>query len=174
LAKLALYAGAGGKVSPELVSEVVGGWRLKTSFDLVNAAAEGNAAEALLQLERLMQSGEQTQALFGPIAWSLRRYAAAARIIERAERRRQKISLSQALVEAGVKDWPKGAVAAAEQCLKQIGRERACRLYRWLLDIDLKLKGSHSHQERGRLAFELLIVRLAKQAHPRTAKPRPA
>jgi DNA polymerase-3 subunit delta len=172
LAKLALYAGPGGKATPELVSDVVGGWRMKTSFDLVDAVAEGNAAEALAQLERLMQSGEQAQALYGPIAWSLRRYAAATRIIERAERRRERKPLQQALKEAGFKEWPKGALADAERRLKQIGRERAGRLYRWLLDVDLKLKGSHSQQDRGRLALELLLVRLAKQANPRVASAR--
>ena len=54
LAKLALFCDAGGEVSVDLVRKVVGGWRAKTTWDLLDAALDGNAAEALLQLERLL------------------------------------------------------------------------------------------------------------------------
>lgn len=171
LAKLALYAPRGGKVSPELVQEVVGGWRAKTTWELVDAAAEGDAAEALRQLDRLLQSGQAPQALFGQIAWSLRRYAVATRVFQQTERQRRRGDLKGALLQAGFKAWPKGALAKAESRLKQLGRERAGRLYRWLLDADMKLKGTHSQPERGRLVLEMLLLRLARQAAPRRRAP---
>jgi DNA polymerase-3 subunit delta len=167
LAKLALYAPVGGKVSPELVNEVVGGWRAKTTWDLIDAAVDGDAAEALRQLDRLLQAGQAPQALFGQVAWSLRRYAVATRIFQQAERQRRRVDLGGALTQAGFKDWPKGTLAKAEQRLKQLGRDRAGQLFSWLLDADLKLKGTHSHADRGRFVLETLFLRLARQAAPR-------
>jgi len=168
LAKLALHVAPGGKVAPQLVHEVSGGWRVKTTWDLVDAAADGDAAEALRQLERLLQSGQAPQGLLPPIAWSLRRYAVATRIFQQAERQGKRISLQSALKQAGFNDWPRGALAKAEQRLKQIGRRRAGRLYRWLLDADLKLKGSHSNPHRARYLLETLLLRLAR--HPMSGK----
>ncbi len=167
LAKLALFVPAGGKVTPELVQEAVGGWRTQTTWDLVDAAADGNAGEALVQLDRLLHAGEHPLALLGSISWSLRRYAAATRIYEQAERRGKRIELREALSQAGFRDWPLGTIKKAEERLKQLGRARAAKLYAWLLETDLSLKGSHSHESRGRLALEMLFLKLARK--PATA-----
>lgn len=161
LAKLALYVKPGADVSAELVQSAVGGWRAKTTWDAIDAATDGNAAEALLQLDHLLQSGEHPLALFGSIAWSLRRYAAATRVFQRYERAGRKILLSQALLEAGFKDWPKGTLENAERRLKRMGRERAGGLYRRLLEADLAMKGTHSHESRARLVLEQLFLQLA-------------
>ena len=163
LAKLALFVSPGENITPELVRDVVGGWRTKTTWELIDAAVDGNAAEALRQLDDLLQSGENPLALFGPIAWSLRRFAAATRIIERAERLGQRTSLSSALEQAGFRKWPREALENAQRQIRQLGRRRAGQLYRWLLDADLALKGSHSSPVRARFALERLIVRLSKQ-----------
>ena len=56
------------------------------------------------------------------------------------------------------------ALKKAEAQLIQISRPRATQLYRWLLETDLALKGSHSRPERARLALETLIFRLSRQA----------
>jgi DNA polymerase-3 subunit delta len=162
LAKLALFVQPGQKITAEMVQQIVGGWRTKTTWELVDAAAGGDAAEALLQLDRLLQSGEHPLALLGSIGWSLRRYAAATRAFEQAERRGEKISLREALTRVGVRDWPFGALAAAEQRLIQLGRRRAGKLYRSLLELDLSLKGTHSADDRARWALEQLILRMAK------------
>jgi DNA polymerase-3 subunit delta len=135
----------------------------------VDAAAAGDTAEALAQLDRLLHAGEHPLALLGPISWSLRRYAAATRIFERAERGGQRITLREALAQAGVRDWPAGALAAAEKRLMQLGRQRAGKLYRWLLEVDLALKGSHSQEDRARWALEQLLVRMSKPLAPRPA-----
>lgn len=163
VAKLALYVPAGGEVSGDLVQTAIGGWRAKTSWDAVDAAVEGNAAEALLQLDHLLQSGEHPLALFGSISWSLRRYAAATRAYQKHERRGNKIPLAQALQEAGFKDWPLGTLKKAEQRLIQLGRQRAGSLYRWLLEADLAMKGTHSQEQRSRFVLEQLFLRLARK-----------
>jgi DNA polymerase-3 subunit delta len=168
LAKLALFLTPGGGITPEMVRDIVGGWRTKTVWELLDAACSGRTVEALRELDRLLQAGEEPLGLLGPMAWSLRRFAAATRAVERAERERRKPSLPQALQQAGFFAWPKDAMAKAEQQLRLIGRERAGQLYRWLLEADLALKGTHSTGDRARLVLEQLIVRLARPlASPR-------
>lgn len=160
LAKLALYVEPGASVNIELVRDVVGGWRTKSVWQLIDAAADGDAATALAGIDRLIQMGEAPQALFGQIAWSLRRFAAATRIYQQAESAGRKISLDTALEQAGFRRWQ---LKQAQGQLRQIGRHRAGELYRWLLATDLALKGSHSHPDRARAMLEQLLVRLAKQ-----------
>jgi len=167
LAKLALFAGSSGKITAEMVADVVGGWRAKTTWDLVDAAAEGDAAEALRQLERLLHSGEHPVALFGQIAWSLRRLAAATRIYQSAERSPRRMPLRDALIQAGIQHWNRKGLEKAEKQLIQLGRHRAGQLYRWLLEADLALKGSHSTAHRARFVLERLILRMAKTSSSR-------
>ena len=61
---------------------MVGGWRTKSVWELADTAAEGNAAEALKQLDKILQSGEKPIAIFGQLSWALRRYAVATRMFE--------------------------------------------------------------------------------------------
>jgi DNA polymerase-3 subunit delta len=145
------------------VQEIVGGWRAKTAWDMIDAACDGNAADALLQLDRLLQAGDHPVAIFGQMSWSLRRYNTAVRIFEAATRQGSKPSIQQALIQAGFKHWDKEELKKAEERLKQLGRDRAGRLYRWLLDLDLSLKGSHSPEDRARFALEQFFLRMAKK-----------
>ena len=105
-----------------MVRDIVGGWRAKSIWELLDAAASGDAGEALLQLDRLLQSGSEPVALFGSFSWSLRRFATATRIYQRAERHGKRMSLGKALQQAGFRQWPEGALQLAERQLKQIGR----------------------------------------------------
>jgi DNA polymerase III subunit delta len=160
LAKLALFISPKGSVTDSLVRDVVGGWQAKTAWDFVDAAVAGDSAEALLQLDRLLQSGEPPQALFGSISWSLRRFAAATRIYQRAERQHQPIKVADALEKAGFFKWQHEAMRKAERHLKQLGRDRASQLHSWLLETDLALKGSHSSPDLARLTLEHLVLRM--------------
>ncbi len=172
IAKLALYTDAKGSVSEQLVQEVTGGWQAKTAWELVDAASAGNAAEALKQLNRLLSSGEHPAALFGPISWSLRRFAAATRLYQRAERQGRRIPLAAALEEAGFHKWQRQEMQNAERQLKRMGRERASQLYRWLLDADLALKGTHSSPEMSRWVMERLLMQMASPTSARRVPPR--
>lgn len=165
MAKLALFVEEGGTVDVALVDEVVGGWKAKTTWDMLDAATEGKTADALEQLDHLLQSGDAPHALFGSVAWSLRRFATATRIYQRMEQQSgRRANLAMALEQAGFRKWPADALKKAEAQLIQISRPRATQLYRWLLETDLALKGSHSRPERARLALETLIFRLSRQA----------
>jgi DNA polymerase-3 subunit delta len=162
LSKLALFAGEAGKIDVQMVRDVVGGWKTNTIWELVDAAADGDSGEALRQLDRLLQAGEHPVALFGQIAWSLRRFAAATRIYQEAERGRRRLPLRDALIQAGIAHWNRKGLERAESQLKQLGRDRAGKLYQWLLETDLALKGSHSNPHRARFALEQLFLRMAK------------
>lgn len=168
LAKLALFAGAGGKVSPEMVRDQVGGWKTKTTWELIDAAVDGNSAEALRQLDRLLHAGEHPVALLGQIAWSLRRFASAARIYQQAEQSGQPVKIREALEQAGFRKWPQQALDDAEKQLKQLGRHRAGRLFRWLLNADLAMKGTHSNPHRARFMLEQLFLKLSKELGPQS------
>ena len=125
---------------------------------MVDAAADGRAAEALEQLGRLIAAGEKPQGLLPQMSHSLRQLAAATRLIEAAEAAGSRLSLQSALSQAGV---PPFKLATAERQLRQLGRERAKQLTAWLLAADLAVKGPNSADARARIELERLIVRLS-------------
>jgi DNA polymerase-3 subunit delta len=164
VARLAMLTETQATIDADLVRENVGGWRVRKTWDMIDAAADGNAAEALSQLDRLLAAGEEPHALLPQMASTLRRFASAARIYEQAEQSRRTTSLRYALEQSGM---PVFKMGAAENQLKQIGRPRAKQLYRWLLAADLELKGHNSTKDRARRVLETLIVRLSKEATPK-------
>ena len=166
VARLALMTGEDRTITADLVQQQVGSWRTKTTWDMIDAIAEGNAQSALLQLDRLMLAGEVPIALLGQIASTLRRFATATRLVERAELAGRRPNLRGVLEESGFKPF---VLKKAEAQLRQIGRERGKKLHRWLLELDLALKGESSSPTRARLALEELIVQLSKPAAPRPA-----
>lgn len=158
LSKLSLLVGKTKAIDANLVVENVGGWRTRTTWEMVDAAAEGRAAEALGQLGRLISAGEKPHGLLPQMSHSLRQLAAATQLIESAEAAGGRVSLHSALQQAGV---PPFKLATAERQLRQLGRERARQLTAWLLAVDLAIKGHNSSDARARLELERLIVRLA-------------
>jgi len=109
LAKLALVVGDDRKVTPELIGSSVGGWRTKTTWEMLDAAMDGHVADAMLQLDRLLSSGEQPIGILGQISASLRRFAAATRLVLQAETARRRPNLREVLEQAGVRSfvWPR-------------------------------------------------------------------
>lgn len=153
LAKLAISAGKGEAISAELVAKMVGTWRSKTAWQMLDSALAGNVGEALVQLDRLLLAGEHPIAILAQISSSLRRFAAATRIVLQDEAAGRRPVLSQALTAAGVKPF---ALTRAGQELKRLGRHRGARLYRRLLETDLDLKGNSTLPPR--LIIERLLV----------------
>ena len=168
LAKLALVVGDDRKVTPELIDSSVGGWRTKTTWEMLDAAMDGHVADAMLQLDRLLSSGEQPIGILGQISASLRRFAAATRLVLQAETARRRPNLREVLEQAGVRSF---VLQRAERQLRLLGRQRGAQLYRWLLQADLDLKGESTMPPR--LILERLIVRLAAPQEP-AGKRRPA
>jgi DNA polymerase-3 subunit delta len=144
------------KISPELVGRVVGSWRAKTAWEMLDAALDGNVAEAMLQLDRLLAAGEQPIGVLGQISASLRRFAAATRFVVQASTAGSRVNLRSVLEQAGIRAF---VLQKAERQLRTLGRHRGTQLYRWLLQADLDLKGESTLPPR--LILERLIIRLA-------------
>jgi DNA polymerase-3 subunit delta len=153
LAKLAVSVQPGRPISVDLVQDVVGGWRAKTAWVMIDSALAGNARSAMAELDRLLLAGDHPIKVLAQIAFKLRQFAAAVRIKEHAERENRPISLRDALVQAGVKPF---VLKDAEEQLRKLGRQRAGKLHRWLLEADLDLKGQSSLPPR--VILERLIV----------------
>lgn len=169
LAKLAACALETGKITPEMVHDFVAGWRMKTGWDMIDAALTGEAAAALAQLQRLLQAGESEVAICAQLSYQFRQLAAATRVFQHSERLGRPLRLREALSQAGVRDWPQGKLDRTEKQLRQLGRERGRRLFQWVLDADLALKGSHSTKERSRWVLEQIILRLSGPATARSS-----
>ncbi|TWT41539.1 DNA polymerase III subunit delta [Botrimarina hoheduenensis] len=161
VARLALLVGENRRIDPRLVDQEVGGWRTRTAWDMIDAAVEGRAADALTQLDRLLLAGEQPIGLLAQLSSTLRRFAAAADDIQASEQRGRRIGLQQALEAAGVVRFK---LQDAERQLRLIGRARAMRLAEWTLEADLAMKGYDSSPTRSRVQLERLIVRLSREA----------
>ena len=156
LAKLALFADDKGRVDAATVDELVGGWRAKTVWQIADWVADGEIAAALGELDRLFQAGQHPMAIMPQIAWVLRRFGVAAQLLLQAKARSLPMKTTDALSQAGIQPF---RLAAAEKQLRRIGTTRAARILDWLVELDLKLKGSHSQEDRSRMAVEEFLLR---------------
>lgn len=154
--RLALSVGEDRKISAEMVSQNVGSWRARTTWDMLDAALAGDLKGCLVQLDRLLLAGENPIAILGQIAATLRRFAAATRLVLAGESSRSRISVRQALEQAGVRSF---VLKKAEAQLRHLGRDRGRQLYEWLVETDLALKGNSTLPPR--VVIENLLVRLA-------------
>jgi DNA polymerase-3 subunit delta len=156
LAKLALYADQSGKLSEEQIRSNVGSWRTRTMWEIADAVVDGRVADALEQLEKVFAAGEHPAAVIPQISWSLRRFGNAAQLLLQAKRTGRPMSAQAAIGQCGF--W--GADAKlAEGRLRRLGLRRAGKLLDWLLELDLKIKGSHSQTDRAIFALEELCLR---------------
>lgn len=156
LSKLALYANEVGALSDDQIRQHVGTWSTRTMWEIADAILDGKVAEALLQLERVFSGGQQAAGVIPQIAWSLRRYGHAAQLILQSRRTGGQMSAEEAVKHCGF--W--GAdLSLAPNRLRRLGVVRASKLLDWLLEVDLKVKGSHSQPDRAIFALEELCLR---------------
>ncbi len=158
LAKLALYADDHGKLSAEAIKQHVGSWRTRTMWEIADAVADGRIVYALGELERVFAAGEHPAAVVPQIAWSLRRFGTAAQLLMQSKRTGENLSMQAAISQSGF--WGNDA-KLADARLRRIGLRRASHILEWLLELDLKIKGSHSHPHRAQFALEELCLRFA-------------
>ena len=171
ISRLALTTEPGGTITAATVKKTVGSWRAKTTWDMLDAALEGKARDAMVQLDRILLAGENPIAVLAQISATLRRFAAATRLVLQAEQAGRRVALRATLEEAGFKPF---VIQKSERQLRQLGRQRGQQLYGWLLEADLDLKGNSLVQPR--LILERLILRLAtggkKSSHSKAASGR--
>lgn len=150
LAKTAAYVGERPKIEVEDVSTMVGGWKLETTWAMLDALQAGQLPTALEYLDKLLAAGEAGLMLLGGISFSYRKLAQATELARSGKQ------LRDALIEAGVFA---NKVGPAEQCLRRLGRVEAERIYRRLIDADASLKGGTRLPER--IVLERLLVNLS-------------
>lgn len=150
LAKTAAYVGERPKIEVEDVSTMVGGWKLETTWAMLDALQAGQLPTALEYLDKLLAAGEAGLMLLGGISFSYRKLAQATELARSGK------PLRDALIEAGVFA---NKVGPAEQCLRRLGRVEAERIYRRLIDADASLKGGTRLPER--IVLERLLVNLS-------------
>ena len=123
---------------------------------MLDAALDGRLEEALILLNRLMLSGESPLAVLGQVSATLRRMAAATRLVLLAESEGRRPNLRLALEEAGVRGF---FLAKTEAQMRRLGRQRGTRLYDWLLEAQLDLRGQSRLPPQ--VILERLLVRLS-------------
>jgi DNA polymerase-3 subunit delta len=152
LAKLAAYAGDAARIDSRDVDKLVGNSRAEEVWSIFDAVAAGNAGEALSVLDRLFDQGSAPQQILGAVSYQVRLLARAGRLHSQGK------PLPSVLAGLGL--YRDRADRAAAQ-MRHLGPRRLARLYDWLLDLDLGIKGGSQLPER--LQFERLIVRLARK-----------
>jgi DNA polymerase-3 subunit delta len=133
------------------VDALVGRSRGAETFKIFDAVGQGNAAEALGILQRLLADGDEPIQILGAFSWQLRRLAKAGRLV------RQGLAPSQTLAEVGVRDF---AAPSWEKQMRHLGQRRLEKLYDWLLEADLGMKGSSPAPPA--MQLERLLVKLAQ------------
>jgi DNA polymerase-3 subunit delta len=151
LAKLASFAGSAAAISEQDVEQVTGRSSAVDTFKIFDAIGENRPADALAILHGLFEQGEEPLRILGAFSWQLRRLAQAGRLAK------QGGSIAQALEAINA---PGFARRGLEQQLKHLGMRRLEKLYDWLLETDLGLKGGSPLPER--MQLERLVVRLAR------------
>lgn len=155
-------------IPPEAVDAIAGSPQERTAWEMIDAAAGGNAREAVAQLAALLEAGENPIGLAAQGATVLRRLSTAARLLSLPAGEGRPAGIEPALREAGVAAWPK-ALSQARDAILQLGARRARQLPAWLLELDRSLKGDASRGLRARLALERLFCKMSRQAAPQAA-----
>lgn len=149
LGKLVSLTGEADVITQEDVTRVVGGWRIQTTWTMLDAIRDGNIDMALENLDKLILSGDAPQKILGGLTFTFRKLAVATEIA------RQTRDLSGALRTAGL--FP-NAVGPSEKYLKRIGFSRASRILQLLMEADTNMKGGSRVDPK--LQLEALFVKL--------------
>ncbi len=150
LEKLVALVGDVDVITQEDVTRVVGGWRIQTTWDMLDAIRDGKVGVALAYLDKLIMAGDAPQKVLGGLTFTFRKLAEATEIA------RQTRDLKQALRSAGV--FP-NAIGASESYLKRLGFEKASQIFQWLIEADANMKGGSRVDPK--LQLEALFVKLA-------------
>jgi DNA polymerase-3 subunit delta len=152
LLKLAVYVGDRARIELADVDRLVGNNRDANIFKIFDAVAAADVKGALAILHRSLDQGEEPMRLLGAFTSQLRKLAHAYRL------NTQGVATPAALAQAGIAPF---FIKDAEQQLRHLGRRRLDRLYDWLLQTHLGLRGNSLLPERTQ--FERLLIRLARK-----------
>lgn len=150
LAKLAAYVGDSPMIDATAVEKLVGGWKMETTWKMLDAVRDAQVGTALELLEKLITAGEPAVKLLGGINYVFRPIARAVELSRQGQR------TEEALAGEGVKPFN---VKPVVDYLRRIKRPRAARILDWLLAADLDLKRSSGLSDR--IVLERLLLQLA-------------
>jgi DNA polymerase-3 subunit delta len=150
LAKLSAFVGNAPAIDASAVERLVGGWKLETTWKMLDAVRDGQADSFIALLDKLLTAGEHPIKLLGGINFTYRSIAKAT------ELSRQGMQLPEALTTGGVKPF---AVQSTIPYLKRVTRKRAEQIFHWLLEADLDCKGASALPER--FVLERLLLQLS-------------
>jgi len=152
LDKLSVYVGSSPKIEARDVDTLVGGRQAENAWRLFDLLSSGKSSEALTFLERLLDQGEDPLKLLGAFSYRFRQVAQCGRLLM------QGVALPEAMKRVEI---PPLARQSIEAQLRQLGRSRLDRLYDWLLEADLGMKGGS--QLTPRQLLERLVVQLVRE-----------
>lgn len=151
LAKLATYVGERAAIDVDDVDKLCGRSRGADVFKILEAICEGRTGAAFEILHRLRDEGEEPIRVLGAFGAQFRKLAKAARLVKQGE------SPANALSQVGT---PPFALRNAEQQMRHLGMRRLEKLFDWLLEMDLGLKGNSTMPPW--MQLERFVVRLAQ------------
>lgn len=155
MVKLSIYVGKKPRIEFDDVDKLVGNNRAQDIWKIFDAISAGNVRDALGIVNRLFDQGEEPLRIVGAMSFQLRKLAQATRLTA------QGVSLGAAVAQAGV---PPFGLRAAENQLRHLGRRRLDRLYDWLLQINLDLRGNSPLPAR--TLFERFLLKLSRKNEP--------
>ena len=158
LAKLTSYVGELPTITTAAVEKLVGGWKMETTWKMVDAARDGEYGRALELLDKLLVSGEAPLKLLGGIAFTFRPVAKAVDLVAQGQ------NVADALKTSGAKPF---ALDGLVGYCQRIGRLRWERIGAWLFEADRDLKGASPLAER--IILERLLFRLTAPTPNRRA-----
>jgi DNA polymerase III subunit delta len=157
-------------IPPEACDDFASSPREQTAWGMIDAAAAGQTAPAIRQLDELLAAGENPIAIAAQIGSVLRKVSTAARLLALPAGAGRPAGVDAALREAGVAAWPK-AMEQARAALAQLGPRRSRLLPVWQLDLDRQLKGDASRGLRARLALERFFCMMTRRTDGDAADP---
>ncbi len=120
-------------------------------FLILNHICDNRAAEGFAILERLLAKGTDPIGIAAPFSYQLRKLAQTARFYQQSK------NLELAMDEANVPSYFAIRDNMKKQ-LKHLGRDRLEKIYDWLMELDLGLKGHNPLAPR--LQIERFLARL--------------
>ena len=153
LEKLAIYAGERPSIEKADVDALVGRSREANVFKIMDAVGDGNPEAALTILSELLEEGDAALQILGALGFQLRKLGMTARL------HKLGAALEDAMDQCGIAKWPQARDSTRKQ-MKHLGWNRLDRLFDWLIEADMGMKGGSPLPNT--LVLERLIVRLAR------------
>ena len=148
---------AAGVEKPEIaaadVDRLVANSHEGDTFKILDAIADGRAADGFAVLGQLFRDGDDEMKILGGLAFQLRKLGQVAERVAAGD------SLGQAMDAANVTKWP-AARQGIERQLRHLGLRRARQIPDWLVEINLGLKGGSELPRR--MQLELLLTKFAR------------